>query len=372
MKLLLLDNDVSYLRRVKLYLEKKHPDMQLKVYDSFDTAKSALSEEKFDVVLFDGAFASDDISVDELIGDAAFAYISGTNEMIEDKDTIFKYCTVSEMYAKICSVYERKKNRIIKTLNEDEQQEKSIEVITFLPVHGGAGSSTMAAACAIYLAEMYDVLYIDLEQRPTDSVLFFNGCKKGITDIVALMKTKYSDAALYKLLSEVIQKDRKQSFGKVSYIKGFTNIMESASMTPQCLSTLIEVIRNKFNFRYVIIDTDLIVGPLLNAEIMSSDKLIFVSSGSDISNLKLDGIHRYLDVLSREAEKEMPQKFMLFNQYYGIDSEQSIVRDMEVIARLGRYRTDDKTRITTQQIIDEVTKKDVFARLRAKPVMQEN
>lgn len=371
MKLLLLDKDVDYLKRVKLYLEKKHSDIQIKIYDSQESATAAISDERFDVVLFDSAFASEDIGAYELAGDAAFAYISGTNEVIDNKDTIFKYCTVSEMYSKICSLYEKKKNRIIKSHNEDDQQEKDIEVITFLPVHGGAGSSTMASACAISLADEHEVLYIDLEQRPTDSVLFDNGCSKGITDIVALMKTKYSDAALYNLLSEAIQKDRKQSFGRVSYIKGFTNIMEGASMTPQCITALIDVIRSKFSFRYVIIDADFIVGPLLKAAILSSDKLIFVSSGSDISNLKLEGIHRYLDVLSREAEN-MPRKYILFNQYYGVENEQTVVRDMEVIARLGRYRTDDKSRITTQQIIDEVTNKNVFARLRAKPAMLGN
>ncbi|MDE6087250.1 MAG: hypothetical protein K2G25_02560, partial [Oscillospiraceae bacterium] len=99
--------------------------------------------------------------------------------------------------------------------------------------------------------------------------------------------------------------------------------------------------------------------------IVLSDKLVFISSGSDISNYKLSKIQRYLELLKREIE-EMPENYLLLNQYYGLKDEAAIMRDMEVIARFARYRTDDSSRITSQNIIDQIlSKKEAFVKLKS-------
>ena len=368
MKILLLDKDTDYSQRFKYYLDKKYSDVQITLCDSYEAVSALFQKEKYDVVLFDSTF--DNISEDDIniIGDAAFAYFSETHEIINDKDTVFKYSGVSVLYSKICTLYEKKKNRIIKQVDSGNNSNKQTEVITFLPVHGGAGSSTMAAACAISLAEEYQVLYINLEQRPSDSIFFSGDSRKGITDIISLLKTKYSEAALHQLLKEVIQKDKKQDCENISYIKGFVNIMESTSLSAAAVSVLLNLIRTKFDFRFIIVDTDFIVSPVLERLVFESDKITFVSSGSDISDIKIAGIHRYMELIEREADEddEMPEKYLLLNQYYGTNNELSSARDMEIIARLARYRTDSNSRITTQQIIEEVNKKKAFERF--KPV----
>ena len=367
MKLLILDRDTDYLERFQHYLSKKYTHMQISVCDNIETAKVLLHEDTFDVLLFDAEF--DDVKLEELSIDSSniiFAYISATNEIVNNQSTLFKYLSVSELYSGICELYEeKKKNRVIKSDKTEKLTDKKIEIITFLPVHGGAGSSTMAAACAISLASEHDVLYLNLEQRPSDSVFFFGENKKGLTDIVAFLKTKYTDEGIAKLLKSIIQKDQKQPGAKVSFIKGYTNIMDCLSISEQNLEVLLNSIRDNTDFRYVIIDADFIVSPVLQELIVASDKLVFVSSGSDISNYKLSKIHRYLELLKRDAQ-DMPENYLLLNQYYGMNDETTIIRDMEVIARLARYRTDDNSRITSQNIINQVlSNKDVFAKLKS-------
>ncbi len=366
MKLLILDRDTDYLERFQHYLSKKYTHMQISVCDNIETAKVLLHEDTFDVLLFDAEF--DDVKLEELSIDSSniiFAYISATNEIVNNQSTLFKYLSVSELYSGICELYEeKKKNRVIKSDKTEKLTDKKIEFITFLPVHGGAGSSTMAAACAISFASEHNVLYLNLEQRPSDSVFFSGENKKGLTDIVAFLKTKYTDEGVAKLLKSIIQKDQKQQTAKVSFIKGYANIMDCLSISEQNLEVLLNSIRDNTDFRYVIIDADFIVSPVLQKLIVNSDKLVFVSSGSDISNYKLSKIHRYLELLKRDAS-DMPENYLLLNQYYGMNDETTIIRDMEVIARLARYRTDDNSRITSQNIINQVlSNKDVFAKLK--------
>lgn len=366
MKILILDKDTDYSQRFKYYFSKKYVQIQIAVSDNIEDAKRMMNDETYDVVLFDAGF--DDVIIEELetwLKKAVFAYLSETNEVVNEKDTIVKYSTVSDLYSSICALYEKKKKRVIKKDNDEDQQYKKTELITFFPVNGGAGSSTMAAACAISLAAEYNVLYVNLEQRPSDSVFFKGNGKYGISDIVSTLKTKYTEAGLSQLLNDIIQKDTKQSSSKVSFIKGYSNIMDCMSMTEQSMEALLKALHDKLDYRFIIIDADFIVSTVLSKLITASDKLVFVSSGSDTSNTKLLKIQRYLDVLERNDEYKMPVSYLLLNQYYGMNDEQLVARDMEIIARIARYRTDDNVRITSQDVIDIIlSKKNVFSKLK--------
>ncbi|MBQ8961466.1 MAG: hypothetical protein IJ071_09710 [Ruminococcus sp.] len=339
--------NTDHSQRFKYYLNKKHPDVQITVFDNYEDASASLQKEKYDVVLFDGTF--DDISFDEIsskIGSAVFAYVSETNEIIDDKETLFKYRGVSEIYSKICELYEKKKKRTIKRSENTPDERKKTEIITFIPANGGAGSSTMAAACAIALSNTSPTLYINLEQRTSDQAFFSSDNKKGITEIAALLKTKYSDSALYQMIRDSISQDTKQHGSKVFYIKGFNNIMEYTSLAPNGIETLFKALREKFDYGSVIIDTDFIVNDNMKKIILLSDKVTVVSSGSDIADVKLSKLKRYFEIISREAEDKMPEKYLILNQYYGSENEQSSLKDMELIARLARYRTDSKAEKT--------------------------
>lgn len=129
-------------------------------------------------------------------------------------------------------------------------------------------------------------------------------------------------------------------------------------MTEQILEVLLKTICEKLDFRYVIIDSDFIVSPVLQKLIISSDKLVFVSSGADIANDKLSKIQRYLELLGREAHG-MPENYLLLNQYYGLQDETAIARNMEILARFARYRVDD-SRITSQGVIEQVLSKKML------------
>lgn len=355
MRLLIIDHNSEYSKRFKHYIGKKYPHVQIVTCETSEEAKSLLQTEVYDVVLYDVRLGEADANIiEKSSGGASFAYISETNETVNGIDTVFKFQGVTVLYTEICAVYEKRKKRVVKTENPSEPVERKTDIITFFPVHGGAGSSTMAAACAMDFSKEDKVLYINLEQRPSDFVFFDGEIKKGLSDIVSAMKTKYKPEGIKNVLDQVIQKEQKQRIDNLSYIKGYNNIMDCLSMQPQNIEVILRLIKEYFSFRYIIIDAGFVVDAMLQNLIYSSDKLVFVSAGSDLSNMKLFKIQRYLDILKRDEDRTMPISFLLFNQYYGLDDEKTVARDMEVVARFPRFRTGDKTRITTQKIIDEV------------------
>lgn len=364
MKILLLDGNEDYSGRFKIYIEKKYFDIQIETCDSVEAAEKLADAEKYDVILFDSDFDSvEKNKMDSLVGNSAFAYVSSTQEIINDTTTIYKYLSVTSLHSQICDVYEKKKNRVIR--KEVNLEDISTQIITFLPANGGAGSSTMAAACAIALAKEESVLYINLEQRPSDEVFFSGRSKKGISDLLSLLKTKYTDSALYQTMKEIIQQDKKQSYAKVSFIKGYTNIMDCLSMSPKYIDVIAQALREKFEYRYIIIDTDFMVSKLLDKILAVSDKLVFVSSASDISDVKVSQMQRYLDILKRDDDFEMPECMMLFNQYYSAGKKSMVYDGLPVLERFSRYRTSDGTRIATHDILEQVLSTDgAFSKLK--------
>ena len=85
--------------------------------------------------------------------------------------------------------------------------------------------------------------------------------------------------------------------------------------------------------------------------------LVFVYSGSDTSDVKFNKIKRHLEILSRGEDVKMPEVRVLLNQYYSQNSTDDVIEGFDVICRLARYRTDNGTRISSQNVISEVLQK---------------
>lgn len=338
-------------------MNKKNPDLQISACDSVEAAKSLMDNERFDVILVDPQFENFGKEDVEKIGDdTAFAYISENNEIVKETETIFKYRTISVLYSRICMIYEKKKNRVVKKSGVIEKAGKETDIISFIPVHGGAGSSTVAAATAVALSKEHEVLYIDLEQQTTDGVFFDSDNNRTITDFVSLFKTKYSDNAVYQLLRDIIGKDKKQKSDKLSYIKGFANVLEKASMSSSCMKILLEVLSSKFDYEYIIIDADFDASEFMGDLIAASDKVVFVTTDSDTAVAKMSGVRRYLELLDRESNTELPPAFVVFNQYIGLTDEEKVVGKLKILTKFTRYRMANNAKITSQQIIDEMLK----------------
>ena len=355
MKVLLLDRNEAYAARFAQYVGKKS-DMQISLCNDLEVCKQMLAREHFHVVLFDAEFDAEK-PADYSRKMTAFAFISAVKDKIGETDTIYKYSSVSEICAEIMRVYAEHTQHEMKQ-EDTEEGSVSTEVITFLPVSGGSGSSTMAAAASAALSEKGKVLYLNLEQRSAESLLFTSDCQKCITDIVAALQTNFQLKEAKRLFDTAIGAETHfGTSGNLDFIRGWLNIEDCVSLTPPILTTVLNVLRKQYQYRYIIIDADFIIGDVLRTMIQLSDKVVFVSTGTDVANMKTEDIHRYLEIVARESDGEMPKKYLLLNQYYGMNDEHSVARDMEIIGRFARYRAEDHSLLSTAGIAAQILAK---------------
>lgn len=368
MKILILDDDILYIQRFEKFFVKKYTGFQISVFDNLSDAEYAMKNMLFDIILFGEKFDSVDLKAyNEYISKSVFAYFSSKDEIINETETIFKYRNLTEIHKQICEIYEKNRKRVVRSISGEipDEDSKQTELLSFIPVHGGAGSSTMAAACALYLAKQNKVLYMNFEQRSSEKVFFENNCQKGLSDIIYAFKSRYTESGLCEIIRNSINPDVKQTaYSEVMCINGYKNIIDCTSINDEIIEKLFEILKNQFDYRYIIIDADYIVGNIIKKIIFKSDKLICTSCGSDIANIKHLELNRYLDVIKRESIGDFPKKYLIFNQYYGMESEYSAAEDMEVIARLARYRSDGERRLSSQSIIDEILSKNIFELLK--------
>lgn len=356
MKVLYLDRNVEYARRLKQFMENKHPLIQVFICDDVEAAVSTVAKERCDVVFVDAVFDSlDQQVIDKIEQTAAFSFISERDELLRDREAFCKYITIEEWYEKICSLYEKKKNRILRTSVKKESDGNLAKVITFLPVSGGAGSSTMAATCAVALAATGSVLYINMEQKASEAAFFSYKGKKGLSDVTSMLNSKFTDVGVCNLLKEVIGRDELYSRDQLYVLRGFKNIIDSVDLNAAAIGTLIRLLKKEeFEYKYIVVDTDCIAGKAMEKLIVMTDSLVLVSNGTDTANEKLGKIQQYLEIISRNTEDPMPKEYIAFNQYYGMKDEAMIVKDIEVLTRVPRYRTNDTGAITPQTVIRQV------------------
>lgn len=73
------------------------------------------------------------------------------------------------------------------------------------------------------------MLYLNLEQLSSESVFFDGPRKKGLSDLIALLKSKFSEADLYNQLKELFTSDEKQGSDNLQFIRGEEYIRASGS-----------------------------------------------------------------------------------------------------------------------------------------------
>lgn len=355
MKVLYLDKNVEYAKRWKQFMENKHPLIQVFICDDAAAAIATVSKEKCDVMFADAVFDSmDPKDIEKIESTAAFAFVSERDELIFDREAFCKYITIEEWYEKICTLYEKKKNRIIRSKARKEVASNLAKVITFLPVSGGAGSSTMAAACAAALSASDPVLYVNLEQKASDAAFFTVQGKKDLSDVASMLNSKFTDSGVFNLLRETIGRDEAFAREKLHVLRGYKNIIDSVDMTPEAISALIRILKKEeFGYKFIVLDADCIAGKTMEMLITLSDSIVFVSNGTETANEKLQKVRQYMEIISQN-EGIMPKEYIAFNQYYGMKDEAMVVKDMEILLRLPRYRTNEGGAITPQTIIRQV------------------
>ena len=186
-KLAILEKDRSYLTRIVSAFGTKYSD-KFEIYSFTDpeVALGTLNSAKIDVLLSSDAF---EIDASKLPNRCAFAYLVDSMgiDLLNDQRAICKFQKADLIYKQILSIYSEKAASITGfKMTGDE-----VKMIVFCSASGGAGSSTMAAACAAHFAaKNQKVLYLNLEKFGASDVFFSGQGQFDMSDIIFALKSK--------------------------------------------------------------------------------------------------------------------------------------------------------------------------------------
>ena len=187
-RLAILDGDKNYLERLATVFINKYAD-KIEFYSFTDEkmAVDSVNTGKIDVFLANANFL---ISVESLSPNCGFAYIveNADIDSVRNQPAIAKYQRADLFYKQILSLFAEKAKIVTGYKMGGNSQSK---ILTFVSFGGGNGSSTVAAAFAIYASKHgKKVLYLNLEQFGSAEDFFQGEGQFDFSDVIYTIKVK--------------------------------------------------------------------------------------------------------------------------------------------------------------------------------------
>lgn len=350
-RLAILDSDKNYLSRLSVVFTNKYAD-KIEFY-SFSDEKMALDSVntgKIDVFLANSGFL---IDVEALSPKCAFAYIveSADVDSVRNQVAVGKYQRADLFYKQILSLYAEKAKTVTGYKMNGDSKAK---VISFLSFSGGNGSSTTAAAFAVFAAKQEKkVLYLNVERLGKAESFFEGQGQFCFSDVIYAIKSKKGSIAL-KLESCV-----KQDASGVYFYSSPEIAWDLVELESEELLFLIEEIGIAGNYDYVVVDLDFEFSEKTMSILTVSSKVVFCSDGMEISNAKFECGYRALQVYEQQNDISILAKSYLF--YNKFSNKMSKTIQGLGIAELGGVPKFENA--TIKQIVEQIATMSDFRKL---------
>ena len=349
-KLAILEKDQGYLNRISMVFSTKYADkIELYSFTDLKVALEVLDIKKIDVLIANEIFEIDPKFVPKRCGVAYFVE-SVDVDTIGEYRAICKFQKIDLIYKQILSIYSENAGNISGLKFGDD----TCKIIIFLPVSGGVGSSSMAAACAKNFASKGKrVLYLNLERFCGADVFFDAEGQFDMSDIIYSLKSKKANLAM-KLESSV-----KQANNGVYFFSQSKLALDMVELNSDDINRLISEIQFTGNYDYVIVDADLSIDKQWLNIYRKAHTIVWVSDGSEISNIKLFRSYNALNILEQNADSPLTNRLVLI--YNKFSSKTSKVLNDIGIKNIGgapRYE-----HATTKQVIEQLSAMEMLNKL---------
>lgn len=329
-KLVILDSDANYISRLTNAFNANFSDrLEVYAFTKIETFLDFIENNKVDVVLASDTFGFDAKILPET---TEFAYFvdSSSIETLNNKKAICKYTKIDVIYKEVLNLYSENQTNVF---GFKQGEDGDTKIISFFPCSGGEGASVMAAAfCLNLAAKGKKVLYLNLEQFGVPGVFFNAEGSMGLSDLIFAIKSNKSNIVL-KLESSV-KEDKSGVF-----FFGECNIpLDLMEMTSEDIQKLIEITRNSGLFDYIVIDTDICINNITKQIMANSQKIVFVSDGSQVSNLKFGRIHKTLEIIETQMRLSLLSKIsVIYNKFNNNSSKYIDIPNINNIGCVGEF-----------------------------------
>ncbi len=346
-KLAILEKDERYLNKIVSVFNAKYAD-KLEIYSFTDSALAieAVEESRIDVFLANEGFHIDGGSVPKRCG---FAYLVDSNEIeaLNKQRTICKFQKADLIYRQILSIYSENAGNVTGIRMVDD----NCKVITFSSPSGGAGSSTMAAACALHFSlQRKKTLYINLEPFGTSDVFFSADGQFTMSDVVFALKNKKTNLSM-KLESCVRQDPRGVYFYSSAQLA-----LDMLELNMDDIMRLISEVKLSGMYDIVVLDIPFEIEKAHLDVYNQSNFWVITGDGSEISNSKIFRAYNAVAITEQAMDIAVTRKMLLIYNKFSNKTGKSVEgTDLKRIGGAPRYE-----HATVQQVITELSSLDMF------------
>lgn len=346
-KIAILERDKGYLTRVVSAFGTRYSD-KFEIYSFTDreVALDSLNSAKIDVLLASDSF---DIDVAALPNRCAFAYLVDSLgiDMLKDQRAICKFQKADLIYKQIISVYSEKASSI----TGFKMMDSECKVTVFCSASGGVGSSTMAASCAVYLAQKgKKVIYLNLEKFGSSDTFFSGQGQFDMSDIIFALKSKKTNLPL-KLESCV-----KQDPSGVYFYSQAKIALDMLELGAEDTLRLISELKLMGEYDHIIVDSDFSINKDMLTIYRQAQDIVLVGNGTVESNTKTERAYKALATLEQNADAPLTNRMMfIYNKVSSKNGQTINVDRLKVLGGAPRY-----TGGGTSEIIDRLSKMEMF------------
>lgn len=346
-KLAILEKDQSYLNRIVTAFSTKYAD-KFEIYSFTDQAMalSTLDSSRIDVLVASDAF---EIDVTALPKRCGFAYFVDSIDVdtVNDQRAICKFQKADLIYKQILSIYSENAGSVSGIKLGDD----STKIIFFSSPCGGAGTSTVAAACATHFAaQKKKTLYLNLELFGSSDSFFSAEGMFDMSDLIYAIKSKKANLAM-KLESCVKQDETGVYFYSQSKVA-----LDMHELNGEDILRLVSELKLHATYDYIVVDMDYSMSKDAIKIYKQSHAVVWVGDGSEISNLKIQRAYNALSIKEQNAEAALTNRLcLIYNKFSNKSSKTVGDIGLKNIGGAPVY-----AHATAKQIIDQISVMNMF------------
>lgn len=350
-KLAILEKDSNYLNRLVAAFTNKYAD-KVEIYSFSDEAiaMKSLKNAKIDVFIASDVY---DIDISKVPKKCGFAYFVDSPDIdtYKDQRTICKFQKAEMIYKEALGIVS---DKVSDSTSIKFDSDSPVSLITFTSASGGVGCSTVAAAYARYLVSRgIKTLYINMEQFGSANSFFSGEGQFDFRDVVFAVKRKKSNLSL-KLESIV-----KHDASGVYFFSTSENALDVLELNQEDVATLFDELKLIGSYNYIVLDINFNLSEMTVEILKKSNRIVFVSDGSDISNNKFERAYRAIEsVEERNSIPIMSKIALLYNKFSNKTSKTFDAMNLEIIGGAPKYE-----HAADQQIIQQLISLNLFEKL---------
>lgn len=348
--LAILDADSNYTQRITATLSLRYGDkLQIHGFTDPDSALNALAEERIHVFLADETFQIDTSRIPQ---DCGFAYLVSGNgiDALNGQKAINKFQQVDAIYRAVLDIFSDRAGNISFHNDKDGRS----KLVVFSSPCGGTGTTSVAAAYAVRLAEQGQrVFYLNLECFNSSDALFEGEGQLGMDDVIYAIKSKKSNLTL-KLESCA----RRDASG-VYFFAPPRIALDLMELTDDELLELVDTLRDSGHYDVAVVDMDFSLKERALRVFRKASALVWVCDGSESANQKVHRAYETLKALEQRDDGAYSDNIcVIYNKFSNKTGK--IITDLQVRAPGGVPRLEHATplqvrsHLATQQFLDEI------------------